>query len=133
MVSRQWLRISDIERRASNPTFFEGANQGRLIDDRSTRNIDEECVLPHEVELSFADKMGGLRRQRHVERYKVRLSQQPFQGCILDAKAGLCFEVSLAVVVHHPHIKGLRPPGYLLADPAHSDDAESTTEDFQSQ
>src|SRR5262245_40763866 len=133
MVFRQWLRISDIKRSAGNPTFFEGANQGCLIDDRSTRNIDEECVLPHEAELSFADKAGCLRRQRYVERYKVRLSQQPFQGCIFDAKRRLCFEVSPAVVVHHPHIKGLRPLGYLLADPAHSDDAESTTEDFQSQ
>src|SRR5215510_14846542 len=133
MFPRQWLRISDVKGSACNPTFFEGPNQGHLIDDRSTCNIDEDCIPPHEAELSFADKAGRLRRQRQIERYKVRVSQQPFQGCIFDAKRSLCFEVSSAVVVHHPHIKCLRPLGYLLADPAHSDNAERTTEDFQSQ
>ncbi len=73
------------------------------------------------------------RCQGNVQRYEVRLGQQVFQSRIINAECAFRFEISLAVVVNHAHVKSFGALGHLLSNPPHAHNSECAAEDFQSQ
>ena len=78
---------------------------------------------PHEPQLSLADHVAGVRRQRDVQRHEVRTLQKIIE---FGRVAGMARRVELVAVrrVEHAHREAVRAPGDGLADLAEADDPQ---------
>src|SRR5688572_19475773 len=59
---RWWERLGgeDVQAGARDRTSGERIEQRRLINDRSTRRVDQDCALLHHAEFAGAEHAGGL-------------------------------------------------------------------------
>ena len=74
--------------------------------------------------------MACLRRQRAVQRNKVRLGENLFLRCVLHAEFPLHFRaLPEGIVVEHAHIESAAPAGHCLANAPQAEDAECRAPD----
>ncbi|MNN54122.1 hypothetical protein D3C81_1689170 [compost metagenome] len=100
-------------------------DQRLFVDGRSSRSVDENGGLLHQLKLALADHPPGLRRQWRHEAHKIRLGQELVQCAVGRAILFLQLRIAGTVMVNDFHIEA--EPGALndfFTNAAKSDDAE---------
>src|SRR5258707_5536824 len=88
VIRRQRLDVEYVERRASNAAFTQNLDERRLVNDRSTRGIDESGRWLHGLQLGRSDQPLRPLAQDEVDRQDVRdaeeslLGAQPRSACL---------------------------------------------------
>src|SRR5689334_21590807 len=92
-------------------------DQGRLVDDKPPRSVDQECALFHQRQLARTDLMPRLRVERAVERYEIGFTQKLVERH--ESQAGfvfLAYRFPAGIPVEHAHSKSIRASRHSLAD-----------------
>src|ERR1039457_5195872 len=71
-----WLFLEDIQARTLDSLFGKRAHHRRLVDHRSSANVDDHRIRLHGRKGSIADHVARLSRQRRRHHYVVALSKQ---------------------------------------------------------
>src|SRR5262245_17044985 len=67
MAARQGFNRERIEARSRNPPLSERGHQRAVVNQFSTRNIDQQCMRSHGAQLCFADERARFIRRRGSE------------------------------------------------------------------
>ena len=99
---------------ACDPALGEGADERLLVDDLSPRGVDQDGLGFHQPQLSFADRVTGLFRERHVDRDEIGPREQLVEADFLDAVLGHDARIDSRVAGDDVHFE----PGDLSGDQA---------------
>ncbi len=99
-----------------------------LVDQPTTRDVDDERRGLHERELLGADHAGGLGRLGHVHGDEVALAQHLVEREQFDLQLLCAGGRDVRVVSDHAHAERAQALGDQRADAAESDDADGLLE-----
>src|SRR5712691_5730009 len=120
IVRRDRLRLEDVERRAGDPALLQRRGEGGLVDDRASRDVDQERARLHQREPLPVDQAAGGVGERARDADEVRLAQQLLELDQLDALG----RRDVGVGGGDPQLERLCEPRDLAADVAETDDPE---------
>ena len=123
-VGGQGLPGEYVETRPRYPAFLERPDQDVLLDDLTSRDVDEVGRLLHGPELGFAHESARLLRERGGQHYPVRFLEQFMQP--VGAKHAVDVRGSarrVATQAEYAHVEPACFLGRLQADGPESDDA----------
>src|SRR3954451_18376116 len=110
---RRRLARQHVERRAAETVRTKRVQEGRDVDHRAARRVDEKCAGPHRFDLGPADEPTSLRGQRYVHRNRVARAEQLIDRREPDARPCNRREVSrpaLATEREQPTRNGVSDP-----------------------
>jgi hypothetical protein len=68
--------LEDVQTCSRDRAVLEGGDQGRLIDNRSSRCVDQDGAAPHLREFTSADQMSRFWREGHMKGEDIRFGKQ---------------------------------------------------------
>src|SRR5512146_3563084 len=80
VVRADRLGVGHVESGGGQPSRLESADERLLIDDRTTRRVDQDGAALHHREFRLTYQMASRGRERHVQRDEIRLRQQPLEA-----------------------------------------------------
>ncbi len=124
MVDRQRLLRIGVQRRARDAALLQQLQQGRLVDQRAARGVDQVAGRLHPREIIAAHKAPGAGGEHRVDGDDIRGGEQFFLGGIGDPGriAGLPGQVGAPRL--HVHTERLGDHRHLVAELAETNDAE---------
>ena len=122
MVPVDRLVGEDIETRCPNRAALQRLDQGRLVDDRAARGVDQHRAPPHEGEAARVDDAPGLVVEAEVERHHMGVCEQRIEG--LGRRAGEIGRHAAPVPGNDVHADSRAETHHLAADAAGADHAE---------
>ena len=123
-VGRQWFLLEDIQRGAGKLPCLDGFAERLLVDDAAARDVDDARGGLHARQPLAADEMARLRRERHVQREKIRPLDQRVEIDQFDVAVAGILGRDVRVVGDNAHAQPLRPAHDLLRHAAQPDGAE---------
>src|SRR6185437_11091469 len=131
VVGGRWLLVEYVEAGAKQIARTQSSCHRLLVDDGSTRGIDDDRGLLHQREFACADQVACRFVQRHMQRENVGMAQDFGQKAKAYAKrVFLIFPQSCNIVVMHRHAEGLRQARHLLSDGAEAHDPQHLAAHF---
>ncbi len=116
---RERFRIGDVQRRPTDRSGPQRRHQIVGVDQRTTRDVDDPRVFPHQLEASSAEHPSGLRRRRRGDHDVIHLGENLIQP--LDGSRRACAVHRSARSIHaddagpewleHPRERGADPAG----------------------
>src|SRR3989344_6399239 len=129
MVTWQGLRIRHIECRARNHLHGESFGERLMIEGPPATDVDEVGGVFHEREFLLADHASSALGDGQCQCHKIRLCEE-IRKCRVGRDT-ISFWFSVAAEVENGHAEAeVSTPSYLVADVAHSHDAERFSRDI---
>ena len=104
-------------------TALERTNHGFLVDDLSSRRIDDDAAALHSPYLALAHEVYRVLAQRDVQAQHVRPGTQLLHALDVLAPLG-CPRDAVPTVIEHAHRKGVCEVCEAEADPTEPENAE---------
>src|SRR6266498_1297117 len=124
IVGADRLLVEYVDTRARKLTGVERLQERGLIDQPSTRAVDQERSAAHLVQAFVANQTAGGFRQRYVQRHEVRLLEHGIQLDRLQTGAPDVIVGYIRVIHKHAHLETERPSPDLAAHAAEADQPE---------
>src|SRR3990172_61078 len=107
VVRRRRLDTRHVKASAAQPTRCQRRSKSLLVNDSTTRCVNEERRWLHERQLALADQVAGLRREWHVNRQRVSFSNQSVEVDGFRALAGDQLWLEIRIIRQHLHSERL--------------------------
>ena len=124
IAGRQRLDRKDVHAGAGDPAFRQGAHQGRLVDDRPARDVDEIGIVLHLPQLGRTDQPPRLGRQHAVDRDEIGAFEERVEGDQAHPVVGGRPGRDVGVVGDERHGEAGGAARHGAADGAEADQAE---------
>src|SRR5262249_49909491 len=119
------LLLEDIEPGSLQNARLQCINQRALINNRTTRGIDQNATAFHHFKLALADKVTSLRVEWAMNAYEIGLLQQLIKRNALSPQRAFHERnCCAALIVNGIHAKAESTQRHSLSDATETDDAE---------
>jgi hypothetical protein len=124
MLCRQGFLVEHIKRGPRYRMRLQDLDERRLIDDWTTRSVDQSSGRLHQRKLGGSNKSSGTSAQDEMDGYDVRLSKQLVLGNQCCTRRGSDFRSHVLAPRNDLHAKRASDLCHLAADIAQPKDAE---------
>ena len=124
VVRGQRLRVGHIKCGPGDDLVPQGCIQGLRINNRPACGVHQKSGRLHLFELRRRDELVRFRTERNQHDHKIRLAQQSVHLDPGASELRLGLFVPTAIMVEHPHIKTVRPPGDGGSNTPQTDNAQ---------